>query len=386
VSGSLPEGVRHVFVIDVKGGRGAYKYIPSLRAAEAMTGALDEMPAARPMPEFVEAISNDLVRRLVQSGLFEKEARAMANTWRSSYFESEGIRALFVLPQAWTDRFIPMYLDPKPARVVRVMVGRIELLSKERERQAERAVQDLASSDSHRRSAAFEFLRKQGRYVEPVLRRIAATSKEPNVARMCRRLLLTDWITDLRAASRDAETGRELEEDPLEVRAQLAVLLRDAGLAAEAQEEGRRVIAGYSQRQLPPTTNDEARKHLRALARAAEAIGDDVQAKERYEEFIRFGAQTKTCGGCHLVAGPRDFGFFRDWWAGERYARVVERLGRTTADIVALEKRAATASAETSDRIRLAYLLKSAGRGRESDTHWAKLDGGRGKKLAATDR
>ena len=39
----------------------------------------------------------------------------MVNTWRSSYFKTDGIRVLFVLPQSWTDRYIPMRIDPAPA-------------------------------------------------------------------------------------------------------------------------------------------------------------------------------------------------------------------------------------------------------------------------------
>ena len=79
----------------------------------------------------------------------------MVNTWTTSYFQTDGIRVLFVLPQSWTDAFIPMRIAPKPREVVRVMVGRLELLSPERERRAEDAVRDLASGDPVRRQQAF---------------------------------------------------------------------------------------------------------------------------------------------------------------------------------------------------------------------------------------
>ena len=70
----------------------------------------------------------------------------MVNTWKTSYFQNDGIRVLFVLPQSWTDSFIPIRIAPKPEEIVRVMVGRLELLSPERERRAEAAVRDLASA------------------------------------------------------------------------------------------------------------------------------------------------------------------------------------------------------------------------------------------------
>ena len=74
----------------------------------------------------------------------------MVNTWTSSYFQTDGIRVLCVLPQVWTDHFIPMTVVPKPKQVVRVMVGRVELLTPERERQAEAAVRSLGDTDESR--------------------------------------------------------------------------------------------------------------------------------------------------------------------------------------------------------------------------------------------
>ena len=60
----------------------------------------------------------------------------MVNTWKTSYFQTDGIRVLFVLPQAWTDAFIPMQIEPKPRKIVRVMVGRFEMLAADRQRQS----------------------------------------------------------------------------------------------------------------------------------------------------------------------------------------------------------------------------------------------------------
>ena len=88
------------------------------------------MADARPLGEFTKAIADELAARLTESGLFAKEARAMVNTWTTSYFQSDGIRALFVLPQSWTDAFIPMTVKPAPQQIVRVMVGRLELLTR----------------------------------------------------------------------------------------------------------------------------------------------------------------------------------------------------------------------------------------------------------------
>ena len=153
----------------------------------------------------------------------------MVNTWTTSYFQTDGIRALFVLPQSWTDSFIPMTVKPAPKQIVRVMVGRLELLTAERESQAENAVHDLASGDSGKRQQAFRFLHEQGRYVEPIIRRVLKTTTNNEVRTLCRRLLLTDFVTELRAAVHNSADGKRLTIDPVLLRAHLARLLREIG-------------------------------------------------------------------------------------------------------------------------------------------------------------
>jgi hypothetical protein len=53
----------------------------------------------------------------------------MVKTWDDSWFAEQGIRVLYTLPRTWTDRTLPLTLDPKPREVVRVMVGRAELIT-----------------------------------------------------------------------------------------------------------------------------------------------------------------------------------------------------------------------------------------------------------------
>ena len=77
---------------------------PALRPGESASGVIPSMDQALPLAEFTRKIGDDLAARLAGVGLFAKEARAMVNTWQSSYFQTEGIRVLFVLPQSWTDR------------------------------------------------------------------------------------------------------------------------------------------------------------------------------------------------------------------------------------------------------------------------------------------
>ena len=103
----------------------------------------------------------------------------MVNTWQTSYFQTEGIRVLFVLPQSWTDAFIPMNIEPQPRKIVRVMVGRLEMLSADRQRKAEAAIASLtrettAANGRKRIGSCYE----QGRYVEPIVRHVAKTTND----------------------------------------------------------------------------------------------------------------------------------------------------------------------------------------------------------------
>ena len=371
-------GARHVFVLRVEGGKGAYAYRPALTPGQEVTGVIPSMAGARPVDEFAATLADDLARRLVEGGLYPKEARAMVNTWKASYFRTEGVRALFVAPQAWTDEFIPMTVSPAPRAIVRVMVGRLELLTPERERLAEAAVRDLGAPDAATRRRAFDALRAQGRYVEPIVRRVLGTSPDARVRDLCRRLLLTDFVTDLRSAVQAPGDARQLADDPVHARAQLGALLREVGLPAEAEAEGRAVLAALAGRPAPPMDRDDARHYLRASARAAEAVGDDRDAADRYGRFIRFGSQVghvADCRGCHHDAGPKDMAWFRDWWAGKAFARAVERSGGLEAAIVGRAAELARSPDDDATRMMLAYLYERQGKPARARAMWAALLG-----------
>jgi hypothetical protein len=382
-----PKGIRHVFVLRVEGGRGVYTYRPAIAPGESATGVVPSMGGAEPVEAFSRRLADDLAARLVESGLYPKEARAMVNTWRTSYFHTEGVRALFVMPQAWTESFIPMKLDPTPKALVRVMVGRLELLTPEREQFAERAVRDLGSPDAATRLRAFDDLRAQGRYVEPIVRRVLRTSRDEQVRTLCRRLLATDFVTELRAAVHAPTNGERLLDDPIHIRAQLASLLREVGLDAEAKAEGAKVLAALKKQAPPDPAKPEARHALRALPRALEGVGDDRGAAEAYERFVRFGSTgtTEGCRGCHMLAGPRDLGFFRDWWAGRKYAEATLRAGRAESSVASHEATLAKQSDDLATRLLLAYLYEAQGAPTKAAAMWARIDPTAARERAGVD-
>jgi hypothetical protein len=101
-------------------GRIGYSMIRDVRRAanisfSELTGTLD-------------SIRNELEDSLTEMGLYAKEAHAMVETWRDSWFE-EGSRVFYILPRSEVDQLLPISIHPSPGQLVRVFVGRVELLS-----------------------------------------------------------------------------------------------------------------------------------------------------------------------------------------------------------------------------------------------------------------
>ena len=103
------------------------------------------------------------MKSLTAAGLYEREARAMVKTWESAWFKEEGTRLLYLVPRAKTDELLPLKVDPKPADVVRVLVGRHDFLTPEQESQAERAVRRARAAQAELDAAERE-LRDLGRF------------------------------------------------------------------------------------------------------------------------------------------------------------------------------------------------------------------------------
>jgi len=106
-------------------------------------------------------LRGQLESALIARGLFPKEAHAMVETWKDSWFE-EGARLIYIVPGGALDKNLPLQVDPAPAAVTRVFVGRIELITPEVKRVIEEAV---VNNDWHTMDQYSRFLR-------PMLERI----------------------------------------------------------------------------------------------------------------------------------------------------------------------------------------------------------------------
>lgn len=72
---------------------------------------------------------------LEKQGLTRAEARSMVETWWTSYFSTPGLRVFWVVPRSATDRILPLEPSPAPASIVRVLVGRSEVLRPRQEKE-----------------------------------------------------------------------------------------------------------------------------------------------------------------------------------------------------------------------------------------------------------
>jgi hypothetical protein len=140
-----------------------------------------ELGIDRPLAQGVPQAKRQVADALVRAGLYRKEAEAMVNNWEKSYFRTEGVRVLYLLPRAAVDQTIPIRITPAPHELQRVMVGRVELLTSESKGRVEQALVRLGGRSPVAARQAEAELARLGRLREPVLRHIAATTKDASV-------------------------------------------------------------------------------------------------------------------------------------------------------------------------------------------------------------
>jgi len=106
-------------------------------------------------------LRHELESALVAQGLFPKEAQAMLETWRDSWFE-EGSRLIYIVPAHAVDTILPLEIEPATSQTTRVFVGRIELLTAETRRAVASAIdnKDWLTVDRY------------SRFLDPILHRI----------------------------------------------------------------------------------------------------------------------------------------------------------------------------------------------------------------------
>ncbi len=172
--------VKNIVIFENRGGRVGFKFIESL-PKEIVT----ERPETnRTLTDVYAALE----KILVAEGLYEKEAKAMIETWKDSWFE-EGLRVFYVLTRKSTDKILPLNIKPQPKEIVRVLVGRAEVITPEMEQDVRRQVGFLRSESAKTREEAQNYLRKYGRFYEPVLKSLLESERDAKVRKQIEELI-----------------------------------------------------------------------------------------------------------------------------------------------------------------------------------------------------
>jgi hypothetical protein len=142
----------------------------------------EHVQLAPPQPgSSVAALRVELERVLVEQGLYDREAKAMVETWSDSWFEEEGTRLFYIVPRRMVDAILPLDITPAPAGVARVFVGRLELVTAA-------SLTELESALRHNDGAR---LAKFGRFLQPVADRLLAGPLSPSDRSRFERILAT---------------------------------------------------------------------------------------------------------------------------------------------------------------------------------------------------
>jgi len=120
----------------------------------------------------VDKLADALTRVLVQEGMYKKEARAMVATWRDHWFEEDGTRVLYFVPRVVTEDFLPLEVAPKPDELARVMIGRMEIFTPEREAELRALMAAAEKGSPEDQREASKVLAKLGRLATPARARV----------------------------------------------------------------------------------------------------------------------------------------------------------------------------------------------------------------------
>jgi hypothetical protein len=172
--------ISHLIVFENRGGHIGY------RRYDAFSGELwQDRPA---LDQDLNSLLQELRQILVASGLYEKEAAAMIKTWRDSWFEP-GLRIFYVLPRQTTDEVLPLTIEPRPGELVRVLVGRAEVITPEMERSVQTQVSLLGHPSVAVRQVAMQTIRNYGRFSEPILNTILESERDGVIRKRLKQLI-----------------------------------------------------------------------------------------------------------------------------------------------------------------------------------------------------
>ena len=170
-----PHRLTNFFIYAVRGDKAALVKVPALDAKVTDDVKFRFDTIARPVAEVRVELGNELRRALVSEGLYEREADAMVKTWEDSWFDEQGTRVLYTLPQMWSDQVLPLKITPAPKELKRVFVGRAELITPAQEWALLKEVVRYAEGGSLERRAALAAVNNigLGRFIDAAARHLS---------------------------------------------------------------------------------------------------------------------------------------------------------------------------------------------------------------------
>ncbi len=174
INTAVPAQLGTIFLFENQQGKIGFQAI-KLSSAETVV-------ERQPLTQSIEVVLSELEKSLLAQGLYPREAQAMLKTWLDSWFE-EGLRIFYLTPSSDTEKFLPLTITPKPTKTVRVLVGRMEILTPE----FVHKIQGLASRILDDPNAEKE-IRRQGRFADGIIQEMWATTKDERLKVRLRKL------------------------------------------------------------------------------------------------------------------------------------------------------------------------------------------------------
>jgi hypothetical protein len=144
-----------------------------------------------PISQVLPNLEADVRKILVGQGLAVDEALAMVRTWSRSWFRSEGTRFIYTVPRALTDQVLPLTITPQPDALVRVLIGRLEVITPALRAEVEQALRDAAGAEASRRARGEARLARLDRFLEPHLHDVLAATEDPALKALAEARLAT---------------------------------------------------------------------------------------------------------------------------------------------------------------------------------------------------
>lgn len=173
-SGKNP--IEGMYLLQVKGQDIRFKALPKLAGnSEAAISLAENYEVG------LDNLAEQMVTSLVAAGLYEKEARCMVKTWQDAWFGEQGNRLLYFVPRTITDELLPLQLSPAPKELVRVLVGRMELMTPEQIDQVTSAATTMGTCASSSCEPMRSIVESLGRFAEPALQYASQQAKTDDV-------------------------------------------------------------------------------------------------------------------------------------------------------------------------------------------------------------